>query len=755
MLKRKLFLFLTILISLIILTQSVSYSLETSNTEIDFSYQGASLASLKNNYYSQPIFDDREAINLYLPEDTNYSLVKDNGLLRLYVCKEDLSIKVVNIQTGYIWSSTVNVNYNDNQPENPLYSESNKGLNTTWKNRVRSAVRISYYKVDEKKGANTVDENLFPANKFTYLETKDGFISHITFIEANISFDLIVEINDYKLSINIPFSSIEEDNYLVSRIIVYPFFGAVKGSSIPGYIFIPDGSGTLKRFSSDAANDSYFSKKFYGDDYGLTSFYASTGNGFNEELLVANLYGAVHGENQNGFINIIKKGAEYANMVIYSSGDVTDFYYYYAQFTYRNSYAYYLNKNKTISIINVQDEIIPFDILMEYSFLSENNANYVGMAKEYQNYLLQEGYLKKHDLEGDIPLNITSIGGVTKDSLFFKKKIVMTKVEDLVNIVDDLKANGINNNVINYLSWYKGDHDSSIKNINYESRLGSKKEFKYLNENYNVFYDEDYVWVNTYNRGYSNNDVVYALNDLPLKTDDITVLNSYKALDVFSKNYKLEQKTFGLKNVLFSGFEDLMSDFRNNKVTTRQEVINNYLKMTKIPEKFAVYYPYNYLYSADELYNVPTTSTSRISFSDTVPFTSIVVSGYTNMYSKYLNFYANIGNDLLRNIEYNIYPSVILTKESSYLMNSSNYRNVFSSEYSNWKDTTIKAYKYVSNALSAVRGHNITQRIVLDYGVTLTVYDNNKYIIVNYSNNDYNGTYSCLKASYKVGNYNV
>ena len=63
---------------------------------------------------------------------------------------------------------------------------------------------------------------------------------------------------------------------------------------------------------------------------------------------------------------------------------------------------------------------------------------------------------------------------------------------------------------------------------------------------------------------------------------------------------------------------------------------------------------------------------------DTVPFLQIVLSGSMEVYATYANFSFYTETDILRMIDYNVYPSFILTHDPSYELISTNSSNFYS-----------------------------------------------------------------------------
>ena len=143
-----------------------------------------------------------------------------------------------------------------------------------------------------------------------------------------------------------------------------------------------------------------------------------------------------------------------------------------------------------IGLIN--DEIYPGDYELNYTFLSNENASYLGMAEVYRESLS----LKENQHRGDIPLKLEVIAQDYKPGLFGKKYLAMTKYQDLERIVQDLLLNGVGDLEISYIGWNRGGYfDNSPVKPRVANNLGGRNNFKsllnYLDEN-NIdiyFYD--------------------------------------------------------------------------------------------------------------------------------------------------------------------------------------------------------------------------------------------------------------------------
>ena len=123
-------------------------------------------------------------------------------------------------------------------------------------------------------------------------------------------------------------------------------------------------------------------------------------------------------------------------------------------------------------------------------------------------------------------------------------------------------------------------------------------------------------------------------------------------------------------------------------------------------------------------------------FDDTVPFTSIVQSGSVELFSTYINFFGNVRDDLLRMVDYNVYPSFLLTKESSAKLDETALQYIYCSQYDNLEEAVNVYYNFVNESLKQVAGQSIENREIVTDGVSKVTYSNGKVIYVNYTNVD-------------------
>ena len=116
-----------------------------------------------------------------------------------------------------------------------------------------------------------------------------------------------------------------------------------------------------------------------------------------------------------------------------------------------------------------------------------------------------------------------------------------------------------------------------------------------------------------------------------------------------------------------------------------------------------------------------------------MPFLQLVLQGTMELYAPYSNFSFYTDSDVLRMIDYNVYPSYVLSSEPSFLLADTNSRDFYSTEYNLYEDSIVTTYEKVNTALGSVLGARWIDREVVENGVIVNYYDNGVMIIINYT----------------------
>ena len=163
--------------------------------------------------------------------------------------------------------------------------------------------------------------------------------------------------------------------------------------------------------------------------------------------------------------------------------------------------------------------------------------------------------------------------------------------------------------------------------------------------------------------------------------------------------------------------------------------------------------PSKYLWEyVDRYFNIPVSDSQHLIEEEEIPLLQMVLSGCMELYAPYSNFSFYDQDSVLKMIDFNVYPSFVLSKESSHLLSYTNSANYYSTEYSLYKDMIKEIYTQVDNSLGKVINADWINRTKLDNGLIVNEYSNGKKIVINYSDSPltYNGTVSVPAQGFEV-----
>lgn len=288
--------------------------------------------------------------------------------------------------------------------------------------------------------------------------------------------------DDGSLSVRLPANSISFDEtvYTLESITPLQFFGCGDMSE-DGFIFFPDGSGTVVSFD-DFYNEETGKKinlSLYADVFGHDYCY-STITGAHRQQITMPVYGLVTKLNTNettngmveatgssvkektetGYFAILEEGATLAQLNFISGGSSHKFVNVYASYSPYPSDEYDLSKTLSVGSLGtytiVSESKYTGSYITRYTMLVDDtvglplygvggyyNTTYAGMASYYRNYLKADGTLGALELVSeDIPLYIETFGTMsilTKILTFpVETTIPLTTFEDVVTMYNEL-----------------------------------------------------------------------------------------------------------------------------------------------------------------------------------------------------------------------------------------------------------------------------------------------------------------------------
>lgn len=718
---------------------------------------------------------------------SDYTTMYDSSKLKISYKKKTDVFVVTNKETLYSFKTGIDQltekytyraldsynNLSDEEKENTTVPNLST-MSDTFINRANSVLAVTYY--DD----NLTTQNLESADsdviKTYKVETSDSNIFNINyqFSEVDLSIDVIFTFSDTGIKVDIPDTGITgEANNNINNIAVFPFLGAAGGanykylpeeedydydtiekvSDITGYSVIPDGSGALVRFVENSQEFKRIELPVYGLDPSLNFMAEETASKYNlDKRASMPMFGMVHGSNQNAFLAYATSGDSYMTIVSEPYGLNNVYYNYtYARFNYNSKYFQVYNESGEGTTV-LRDSRYHYDISMTYTFIDNDKANYIGIADTYKDYISSS--LEKRDASEDIPLRLDFLMSDATSSFIGYNDTIVTTSSDVRNILNDVKSLGITNINSGLLGYQSGGSTlQSISGLDFNNSIGSKSSYKSLISDFNIegidiSFINDNLMINstkTSLTGKATRHVGGTYNELidpTLGNKDILVYNYLRSNKVYS--YTTSQVSSIIKSVnpesttIKGTSNKLISDNALERETAKEDYESTYKNVSNKLDINAVS-PNSYLWPyITRFLNAPAYNSQYLFETDSVPLISYILRDYIEVYADYSNFSFYDTASQLRMIDYNMYPSFILTEESSHLLINSNSNEYFSTEYSLYKDRINEIYTNVNSILSSISSETWESRTVLAPGVILNTYSNNKSVIINYTDEPYN-----------------
>ena len=756
-----------------------------------------------------------ETVTYDINEPDDLELLYVAGDLKYYYRESRDTIAIYDDRNGYTWKSGIDIEYakdidddcddiidlyEEFDPENPVSDEEileacrdkEVKLNTTYTGFANSLITIEYY---------DVSKNIKRISSASYLDvtsslmTVDGDESHrrldIDFKKIDIEISVHIYFDENGIRYQVRDEEVTGEGIdVLAAIIISPFLGASGGAyetfsieemdyldenvykyRIPGYSLVPDGSGSLIRFNDNDVKLNSYSSPIYDVDPSQEAYFqyeAASYVPFKTSSMP--VFGMAHGNDQVAFIAFATSGEEYMKIISTPDENLTYYNFTYPRFEYNKQYFQVYNKLGDGFFTSYEDRN-HFEIDMRYNFLSGDgstgfSADYVGMALSYREYLINNGLL--HELNStstEIPIRLDFLMSDSEKTITGFRNQVTTEPSGVDNILSSVMELGITNINSGLLGWNDGGITlGSPAETDFARDIGKESEFedlikKYYEQGIDISFSQDYLSINeemmTLRRNASQHSSTW-YSRLETFSDPISMF--YYARPVKSVEWLIDQTNdfnkLGVSSYTIGGITNhLISDKTTDmsREEAKEVIIDGFSSLD--PDKLVnAYEPNMFLWQYTDRYiHTPVYGTQFLIETDTVPFLQLVLSNTMEMYAPYSNFSFYTDSDILRMIDYNIYPSFVLTQEPAYLLTETNARYFYSTEYNLYEDLIEKIYYEVNDALSSVIGVNWIDRTVAENGVIVNEYENGTIIIINYTDEviSYNGT-SVSPVSFEV-----
>jgi predicted transcriptional regulator with HTH domain len=731
---------------------------------------------LESSRYTQKDEDNPAVINEYTNnfrlsytdeqlETLGFELMFETDQLEVYFELDSFSMIVKNLETGYMWSSRpefqgVSGSREDNTATRNLM---NSGLWVEYvnQNNVQSStiVTASLYTLAANRGVeyendgSVTEENNDPIRPYMIVDgtyskmrvenkilskTQNKFVVDVNLKTINTRFNVEISLVNQAIHVLIPSESIIEndDNLRLISLQVFPYFGATREDKFPGYIVIPDGIGALVR--TNQRHNTSFQARFYGSDRGY--------GGQTIPMLSIPIYGFIHQADHNGYFVEILEGAETSQLRATFWGSGTRFHRVHSRFMVRSVYRSVINKagdgREVIDSIKTSS-----NYHLAYHILSNDEANYSGMASIYRTQLKERGVLSSREkvVDGNIPLHTSYIMSDQEPSFLGTSRVTMTTPNDVLDMYEFLKNNGIFNQQIELYGW---SVDGFVYRAPYRTRAFLSRDFKAMtqkitSEDNTVYLSNEYTVSSELSRRINyNRDIARSVNRLKMVTTrsqlngrliDMYFLSPDRSLG-FARSDLNNINALHVSGLSMQALGNTLFTYYNGRVIERNETIPVYQEIASLYDSLLLSMPNDYMFEyIDGYLNLPITNTQYDFYTDLIPLIPMILKGSISYYTPFLNFNALAEDRFLAMVDFGANPSYVITEKPTYAMRYTLANSFFTTSRSDYENDILSTYEYINEALKHVTNAYMVERKVIETGLVLVTYSNGVSIYVNYN----------------------
>jgi len=690
----------------------------------------------------------------WIPHDaqTNgFAKAADNERYTLLLDPKTSQIAVLNKANGFLWRS--------NPAQESIAKETVKG---TLLENLQSPFVMEYVSEGDTRKilTNALDTKL----KASYIRMEAGIQVTYSYEKEGLSFVIQYQLTDHGLEVAVPDEGINEaGEFKMYSLDILPFFGAVSGTEEDGYLFVPDGPGGLIHYDYERPEVvKGYEFAIYGDD--PSNLKDRNMLSVKREAISYPVYGLVRGD--QAFTAIVEEGKFATTIKALPSGIVGSYHSLSASFKYRNEFGRRVSGLTSEVVNTIQKERMKSDHRVLFRFLSGKDANYVGMAKTYRSYMLENGLLgKAMQATNDIPLQLAIIGGGTKARFGGYSYESATTFEQAGMMIDELMQQGISNINVMYEGWQDSGRMYSDQRLPIVSELGGSQAAKNfimkMNENgIHVLFEDFIGWKDEdYSSFTMKSDGVRSLDTTVLQekfgmAGNESIFGNMKTRFIVNPTLAIRKqkevidalKDIGVNGILYTdGPGNLVySDYQTTAPLTRADTAYYYEELLKYTKNqlgsVSVHRGHDYALShSDYVEDITSSPSYDFMVDETVPFYPMVIHGSVPYSTSPANLRESYEDDFLKAIEYGAIPSFKLTYLPSRVLKGTDYGYVYSSEFAVWKERLVDEYNQF-NQLASVYNQPMINHEKLSDHVYRTTYEGGTRVTVDYNTKQFKVT---------------
>ena len=575
-------------------------------------------------------------------KNTEYVQCAQDGFLKLSFCPSTTHFCIENTKDGSLWYSS---------PQDLSGETATKLVQM----KMQASLIIDYTDTDAKKtgNINTYTGSVKSGDyRIELIDNGVRFIYHLSEIDADIPFEVFLENGELVTKIDTDNISISDKSLKITEISVTPYF--LRGTAYDdGYLFLADGSGALIRFGTEVKSTSLYSRPIYGAEPTVTTSddYLRT----DEETVHMPVWGV--SVNGSAVVAIGEDGEASGTLNAASCGQISSYANVYTSYKLLNSIMYNLGNYDTEIYDKISETV--GTILTKYIFLSDEAADYNGMANAYRGYLIDKYGLTENVYNKGVYLDIyaSTLKTVSVIGVPYQKAVLLTSADQLNEILNKLGESGLSDITLLYRNWNNKElFGKKVSSASPSRSVISEKELLSFVDSEDIRFYPAVMNLQTYSGGsylghisnasYSITGLPYSWHNYSKSTLNDTGKAYYrisleKFSNVFEKFLKSSEK-IGFERLAFGDIaSSLYCDFRGTgyRRTSSTEIMSKALKKAKeqtgslmLDSANAYAVPY-----ADIIYSAPICHSGQDILDESVPFYSEVLSGIVECVASPMN----------------------------------------------------------------------------------------------------------------------
>lgn len=579
---------------------------------------------------------------------------------------------------------------------------------------------------------------------------------------VNLSVYYILDGDDFV--VKLPLDEIEYyTKYPLTDCRVLPFMCSA-GNQEEGFLFVPDGSGSLIYFNNQKYNQTQYTAKIYGWDYGMTRDVV-----VNDPEVRFPVFGISYTEKEQSMLCIVEEGESYGYIEADVAGRKHNYNYVTAGFTIVHGELADVS-GRTDGGVYLFEEQLPKGETISLRYRAIDSSSYVDMAKDYREYLFEKYPSLAESVTGELPMAVELIGAITKTQQILgfpkDKPYALTTYKEMQAIIQELNDAGLKDLSVIINGWFnEGVVHSVADDVDLISVLGSKKDFKNMlseisKSNQAVYLKADvtFVYKNGLFDSYStrSDSTKYITREIAEMQE---ISNIFYAIDKEGSDYHYlakpkfsmdtidsflkEIKDYGTSNVAFNSIGNVLAaDYNRKDPVSREAVkklhIDKLGSMRDAGSNIVLYEGNAYLLPyADLVINMPLKSQGSNIVDQEIPFFSIALHGHLNYTGDALNITGDFITNLLKTAESGAGLYCVLMDAESSALQDTESTEFYGANFDSWKDDIVSYYQRFEKEFAGLYGQTIEDHKIVAENVTMTEYEDGTQVYVNYRTADY------------------